>query len=126
MSTQSSCKRYFFIVTGSLSAGIGILGIVLPVLPTTPFLLLSAFCFTRGSRRLYNALMRNRIFGSYIRNYLEGRGMSLKNKVFTLSLLWITIICTAWLVTNSLVVRIILGAVLAGVTTHIMLLKVKK
>jgi uncharacterized membrane protein YbaN (DUF454 family) len=96
---------------------------VIPLLPTTPFLLLAALCYMRGSPRLYHALLRNRILGSYLRNYLEGRVMSLKNKIWTLSLLWIVIISVALLATDNLVVRMILGAVAIGVTVYIILIK---
>jgi uncharacterized membrane protein YbaN (DUF454 family) len=116
-------KRQLFIIAGTICVGIGIIGIVVPVLPTTPFLLLAAICYMRGSRRLYDALLRNRFLGSYIKNYLEGRGMSLKMKIWTLSLLWIALVCTAVLATDSLVIRIILGVVLAGVTIHILKIK---
>jgi len=77
----------------------------------------------RGSQRLYKALLRNRIFGTYIRNYLEGRGMSLRMKIWTLSLLWIAIIITSLLATDSLIIRIVLAVVLIGVTVHILLIK---
>jgi uncharacterized membrane protein YbaN (DUF454 family) len=116
-------KRRLFIIAGTISIGIGVIGIIVPVLPTTPFLLLAAICYMRGSRRLYNALLCNRFIGSYVRNYLEGRGMSLKVKFWTLSLLWIAIGCTATLATNNLIIRILLLAVLIGVTIHILLIR---
>ena len=119
-------KRRFFIIVGTISIGIGIIGIIVPVLPTTPFLLLAAICYMRGSQRLYNALLCNRFIGSYVRNYLEGRGMSLKMKIWTLSLLWAAIICTAVLATDSLIIRIILAVVLIGVTIHIFLIRTAK
>jgi len=119
-------KRRVFVVAGTVALILGVVGIILPVLPTTPFLLLAAICYMRGSQRLYSALLRNRFVGSYIRNYLEGRGMSLKMKIWTLSLLWITILCTTFLATDSLVVRIILAVVLVGVTVHILLIRTLK
>ena len=119
-------KRRLFIIAGTIALGLGVIGIILPVLPTTPFLLLAAICYMRGSQRLYNALLRNRFVGNYVRNYLEGRGMSLRNKIWTISLLWIAILCTAFLVTESLVIRIILAVVLIGVTVHILLIRTLK
>jgi uncharacterized protein len=116
-------KRRLFVIAGSIALGIGIIGIFVPVLPTTPFLLLAAICYMRGSQRLYNALLRNRFAGNYIRNYLEGKGMSLKMKIWTLSLLWAAIILTSALATDSLIIRIILAAVLIGVTIHIFKIK---
>jgi uncharacterized membrane protein YbaN (DUF454 family) len=75
-------KNWLFIIAGTIAVGIGVIGIIVPVLPTTPFLLLAAICYMRGSQRLYNALLYNRFIGSYVRNYLEGRGMSLKMKIW--------------------------------------------
>jgi uncharacterized membrane protein YbaN (DUF454 family) len=124
--TSDKLKRRLFVIAGSIALGIGVFGIIMPVLPTTPFLLLAAICYMRGSKRLYNALLCNRFVGNYVRNYLEGRGMSLKMKIWTLSLLWIAIVCTAALATDSLVIRIILVAVLIGVTIHILKVKTSK
>jgi len=119
-------KRRFFIIVGTISVGIGVVGIIVPILPTTPFLLLAAICYMRGSQRLYNALLCNRFIGSYVRNYLEGKGMSLKMKIWTLSLLWVSIVCTAALATDSLIIRIILAVVLTGVSIHILLIRTTK
>ena len=119
-------KRRFFVIVGTISVGIGVVGIIVPVLPTTPFLLLAAICYMRGSQRLYNALLCNRFIGSYVRNYLEGKGMSLKMKIWTLSLLWVAIVCTAAFATDSLIIRIILAVVLTGVSIHILLIRTAK
>src|SRR4030043_1367749 len=124
--TSGKLKRRFFVIVGTIAVGMGVFGIIVPVLPTTPFLLLAAICYMRGSQRLYNALLCNRFIGSYVRNYLEGRGMSLKMKVWTLSLLWIAIVCTALLAIDSLIIRIILAVVLVGVTIHILTVKPAK
>jgi len=119
-------KRRLFVIAGTIALGIGVVGIIVPVLPTTPFLLLAALCYMRGSQRLYHALLYNRFIGSYVRNYLEGRGMSLKMKIWTLSLLWVAIVCTAVLAIDSLTIRIILAVVVIGVTIHILLIKTTK
>ena len=121
--TSERLKRKLFIVAGSIALVLGIAGIIVPVLPTTPFLQLAAICYMKGSKRLYNALLGNRWVGKYLRNYLEGKGMSLKMKIWTLSLLWIAILITAALATDSVIVRIILAVVLIGVTIHIFTIK---
>ena len=113
-------KRWLLIAAGTVCVGIGAVGIVVPVLPTTPFLLLAAVCYTRASKRLYTALLNNRLVGSYLTNYLEGRGMTRRSKVWTLSLLWGGIALAAALTTDSLGVRILLATVLCGVTAHIL------
>ena len=119
-------KRRLFVVAGSIALGIGITGIFVPILPTTPFLLLAALAYMRGSKRLYKMLLSNRFVGNYIRNYLEGKGMPLKMKIWTLSLLWVAILLTATLATDSLIIRIILAVVLIGVTIHIIKIKTAK
>jgi uncharacterized protein len=80
-----------WLVAGLICLSFGVLGIVLPVLPTTPFLLATAACFCKSSDRMYFWLLNNRLFGSYIRNYKEGKGLGLKTKITTLSFLWVTI-----------------------------------
>ena len=119
-------KRYIFITLGTIFVVIGVIGIFVPVLPTTPFLLLAAFFYLRGSKRFYDWLMNNRVCGSYIRNYIEGRGMPLRVKIFTIALLWTGIGISIWLTYPNLIVLIILLVVAVGVTLHIALLKSKK
>jgi uncharacterized membrane protein YbaN (DUF454 family) len=123
---SDNLKRYIFITLGTLFVVIGIIGIFVPVLPTTPFLLLAAFFYLRGSKRFYDWLMNNRVCGSYIRNYIEGRGMPLRVKIFTIALLWTGIGISIWLTYPNLIVLIILLVVAIGVTIHIALLKSKK
>ncbi len=107
---------------GTASIITGLIGIVVPVLPTTPFLLLGASCYMRSSKRLYDALMANRFASGYLKGYLEGRGMSRRVKIFTISLLWIVLGITAFLA-DSMVLRVVLLAVAIGVTTHIILIR---
>ncbi len=95
-------KRYFFIAAGTVSVCFGVIGIVVPVLPTTPFLLLGAACYLRSSKPLHDRLLGNRFLGSYIRNYVEGRGIPLKMKIWTLILLWGVMVLTAILATENL------------------------
>ncbi|NRA53300.1 MAG: YbaN family protein [Gammaproteobacteria bacterium] len=76
---------------GVISLILGVIGIVLPLLPTTPFLLLSASCFAKSSDKFYQWLINHRWFGSYIQNYRSGRGLPLKVKCTTIALLWLSI-----------------------------------
>jgi uncharacterized membrane protein YbaN (DUF454 family) len=119
----STLTRRIWIILGSLFLGLGILGAFLPLLPTTPFLVLSAACYARGSERFYNWLLSNRWFGNYIRNYLEGKGVPWKSKVATIALLWITIGCSAAFAVQSLAIRIILIVIAIGVTAHILFIR---
>jgi len=92
-------------------------------LPTTPFLLLAAACYARSSQRFYHWLLYNRWFGNYIRNYRQRRGIPLKVKVLTITLLWVTIGVSAIFAVQSLVVRIILVLIAIGVSIHVLSLK---
>jgi len=116
-------KRKLLIIAGTISTAIGIIGIFVPILPTTPFLLLAAACYLRSSPRFYHWLVNNRFFGIYIRNYLQGRGMPLKIKIFTILLLWLTITCSIVFAVQALVIRVILLIIAAGVTIHIAMIR---
>ena len=118
--------RYLLISAGTIFLGFGIIGIFLPILPTTPFLLLAAACYARSSKRFYDWLMNNKWFGTYIKNYREGRGVPLKFKIFTISLLWITILVSVFFVINNYWVKIILILIAIGVTIHILTIKTYK
>jgi len=86
-----SVGRWSLVAVGTLAMTLGVIGIFVPILPTTPFLLLAAFCYARSSERFYRWLLTNRWFGSYLRNYREGRGMALRDKLLTLTALWLAI-----------------------------------
>ncbi|SFH79804.1 hypothetical protein SAMN05216206_0299 [Pseudomonas guineae] len=83
--------RYALLAIGWLSVALGVIGIFLPVLPTTPFLLLAAACFMRSSKRFYLWLVNHRQLGPWIVDYLEGQGIPLKGKVYAISLMWLSI-----------------------------------
>jgi uncharacterized membrane protein YbaN (DUF454 family) len=115
-----SWVRFLLVIAGTIFVGLGILGIFLPLLPTTPFLLLAAACYARSSQKLYNWLLHNRWFGKYIRNYLEKKGIPLKIKVYAISLIWIVIGLSAIFAVEHLAVRIILLTIALGVTIHLL------
>jgi uncharacterized membrane protein YbaN (DUF454 family) len=108
---------------GIISVGLGLVGIFVPVLPTTPFLLLAAACFMRSSPRLYDWLIHHKWFGIYIRNYREYRAITLRAKVLALVLLWGVIGATALFAVTLWWVRLLLGIVAVGVTLHLLHLK---
>jgi uncharacterized membrane protein YbaN (DUF454 family) len=122
----SNLNRWVLIIIGSTFTGLGILGIFLPLLPTTPFLLLAAACYIRSSERFYNWLMNNKWLGNYIKNYLEGKGVSLKAKVFSISFLWITIGYSAVFAVNIFSIRVILILIAIGVTIHLLSIRTLK
>lgn len=90
--------RYVLLAIGWLSVALGVIGIFLPVLPTTPFLLLAAACFMRSSTRFYLWLVNHRQLGPWIVDYLEGQGIPLKGKVYAISLMWLSIGLSCYLV----------------------------
>jgi uncharacterized membrane protein YbaN (DUF454 family) len=108
---------------GTFFLALGIVGIVLPILPTTPFLLLAAACYARGSRRFYDWLLGNRVFGRYIRNYREGRGITFRDKAVSIGLLWLTILFSVLLVVRNLWVKIVLIAIAVGVSTYLLAIR---
>ncbi|MDP2729919.1 MAG: YbaN family protein [Dehalococcoidales bacterium] len=116
-------KKTLFLILGTLSVATGVVGIFVPILPTTPFLLLAAACYIRSSQKMYDWLLNNRLLGGYIKNYILGRGMSLKQKIITLSILWSVILISALFITREIVVQLILLFVAIGVTTHIVRIK---
>ena len=116
-------KKRLLMLAGLLSLALGIIGIFVPGLPTTPFVLLSAACFSRSSKKLYRWLMNNRWFGSAIRNYREHRAVSMKSKVISLVVLWITIGYTASFHTHHWSGRLLLLGIASGVTFHLMKIK---
>lgn len=90
--------RQILLVVGWLAVVLGVIGIFLPVLPTTPFLLLAAACFVRSSRRVYQWLVDHPRLGPWLLDYLEGNGIPLKGKIYTLITMWISIGISCWLV----------------------------
>ena len=112
-------KGRLLTVAGTLFLVLGILGVFLPILPTTPFLLLAAACYARGSTRFYDWLLSNRYLGEYIRNYRERRGIPLRSKVIGLSVLWAAIAYSALIAVDILFVRIVLVLIAIGVTIHL-------
>jgi len=115
--------RILLITAGVISIALGVLGIFLPLLPTTPFLLLAAACFMRSSRRLYDWLLTHRYLGPYIGNYRNFRAIPKRMKIILLVLLWATLGYSMIAVVENLLVCILLGAIGIGVTIHILSMK---
>jgi uncharacterized membrane protein YbaN (DUF454 family) len=115
-----SLMRPLFIVLGTLAVALAVFGMFIPILPTTPFLLLAAACYARSSDRFLNWLLHNPWFGAYIRNYREGRGMPRLTKIFTLSALWATLILSGTFAVSAWWLRLLLVVVGTGVTIHLL------
>lgn len=122
----SNFIRRVMIIAGSFFVGLGILGIFLPILPTTPFLLLAAACYAKSSERFYNWLINNKWLGNYIKNYREGKGVPLKVKVLSISFLWLTIGYSVVFAVNTFLIQVILILIAIGVTIHILSIRTLK
>lgn len=118
--------RYLLIIIGSISVALAVLGIVLPVLPTTPFLLLAAWCYARSSTRFYVWLMTHRLWGKYLRDYTSGKGVPRSIKVWALTLLWAAILTSAFLAVDKIWVRVLLIVIAVGVSIHILKIRTLK
>jgi uncharacterized membrane protein YbaN (DUF454 family) len=115
-------KRVLLIIIGSISLVLGVIGILIPVLPTTPFLLLSSFCYLRSSEKLYNWLINHRVFGPYIYNYLTYKAIPKKTKIGAIIFLWCSLILSS-IIISSLHIKIFLFLIGIAVSLHIITLK---
>jgi uncharacterized protein len=111
------------VACGTLAVALGVIGIFLPVMPTTVFLLLAAACYARSSDRFYQKLVTNRFLGHYIRSSREGRGMTRWQKATTLAMLWLGIGATATFSVDAWWLRALLVLIAVGVTVHVAKLK---
>lgn len=119
-------KKYLLIFTGTLFIGLGIIGIFIPLLPTTPFILLAAACYAKSSEKFYNKLINSKLLGKHLKNYREGKGIPIKIKVYAIFLLWAAILTSLFLFTKLLLVKILLIVIAIAVTIHISLILPKK
>lgn len=120
---KNRAVRFILIIAGSICVVTGFIGIFVPLLPATDFFLLAAMCYAGGSEKFYNWLIYNRLFGKYIRNYREGKGLSLISKIFTICFLWISITYSAVFAVNNIYVKILLFCIAIGVTLHLIIIK---
>lgn len=130
----SACKeqgrkivRTLWFIAGTICVVLGAVGMVLPLLPTTPFLLAAAACYYKSSEKMHRWLLNNKWFGEYIRNYTEGKGLTKKTKITALTLLWATIGFSTIFMLNRLLpaqlvlpMQIIMIAVAIAVSLHIL------
>jgi len=106
-------RKYLFVFFGTISLFLGIIGTVIPGLPTTPFLLLSASLYIRSSKRLYNWLISSKYLGHYISDFKEKKGMSKNVKLSSIGLMWLMIILSIIFVIDPLWIKV--GVFLLGI-----------
>ena len=119
---MKSAVKIILIISGSLFLFLAFLGIFLPLLPTTPFLLLASACYVRSSDRLYEWLINNKLFGTYIRNYTEGRGIPLRGKIIGVGVLWASLLFSIYSFENYLIEIVLF---LLGVSISVVILRMK-
>lgn len=113
--------KTLLVILGALALLLGLVGIFVPLLPTTPFLLLAAALWVRSSPRLYAWLLAHRRLGPYIRNFRENRAIPLRAKILSVTLLWATLLYCIFFVVNAWWwAQLALLAVAVGVTWHIL------
>lgn len=120
---QNPLVRWIFLISGFVLVAVGIIGMFLPLLPTTIFFILAAWCFARSSERFHFWLHNNRFFGKYLKNYRVKGGMTVRSKVITIIILLAGILFSIFYATDNIIVRILLAAILIGVSWHLIVLK---
>lgn len=118
--------RYFYLISGILLVAIGVIGIFLPILPTTIFLILASACFIKSSPKANEWLRNHKILGMYIKNYQDKSGLTIKAKIFNILFLWIMILSSAFFFTEEIFIKVLLIVIAIGVTIHLLMVKTKK
>ena len=113
-------KRVIYLVIGTLAVVLGAIGLFLPVLPTTPFVMLAAACYLRSSQRMHAWILRSELFGETIENYQAGRGLKRDTKIRALVLMWATISISAFLFVDQFILRGAMFLVALGVTIYLL------
>ncbi len=123
---MSRLSRTFLIFSGHIFVGLGIIGAILPLMPTTVFLLLAATCYAHSSPRFYHWLLHNRYFGRLIKDYKENRGTPLSVKITSIFVLWVTITISIFSTSMPWYVGALLVAIAVAVTIHLVMIKTYK
>ncbi|MDR3063540.1 MAG: YbaN family protein [Methanobrevibacter sp.] len=117
-------KKLFYFSFGTIFLSIGTVGIFVPVLPSTPFVIVAALFYGKSSERAEKWIMRNKYFASYIKNYKEKIGIPKDVKIKSLVFLWFMLILSM-IFTNKLMITIVLMVIGILVSLHIYLLKTR-
>jgi len=115
--------KVIYNIIGTISLMFAFIGVVLPIIPTTPFVLLSAACYYKGSERLHSWLSHNEIFGPIIRDYEEHEGMRKATKIKALTMMWAAVLTSALLILDTLTMRALV--VLIAVIGTVSMLRIK-
>jgi uncharacterized protein len=118
--SRNPLVRGAWIAIGFVFIALGFIGVVLPLVPTTPFVLLAAYCFARSSPRFYRWLLDHRVFGTLIRDWHAGRGIAMRAKVTAVALIFLTIGSSAAFFVSSALVRVLLVAIGVSVVAFLL------
>lgn len=118
-----SLRQWIFGTIGVIALGLGLVGIVVPLVPTTPFLLLAAACFMRSSDRLYGWLINHKWFGGYIKSYREHRAITRRARIVSLAVLWSAMSYAILVIAPMWWLRILLALIAVGVSLYLLRLK---
>ena len=118
--------KYLLIILGSISLVLGVIGIFLPLLPTTPFLLLAAALYVRSSENLYQWLIHQKYLGTYIRNFREHKAIPLRAKIISVTLVWATLLYCAIFISENIYLSIALLVLAIAISWHILSYKTLK
>ena len=122
---ENKSIRLLWVLLGSLSVGMGVIGIFVPGWPTTIFLIIASYFYIRSSEKLYNWLINNKILGLYLKNYYSGKGMPLKAKIFSILMMWSFGLLSIflWIPSNFMIVKITVFVLLVIGTIFILRVK---
>jgi hypothetical protein len=109
--------------TGFLFVGLGIIGAILPVVPSIPFFIIASICFSKSSEKFHNLLLNNKLVGPHIKRYHENNGIELKTKILLIVFQWACILGTSILFIRNFLGRILMVAIAIGVTIYMLSLK---
>jgi uncharacterized membrane protein YbaN (DUF454 family) len=113
-------KRAIYLIIGTVALALGAMGLFLPVLPTTPFVILASACYLRSSKRMHSWILQSKLFGETIENYQAGRGLKRDTKIRALVLMWATISISAFFFVDQLIFQGSMFLVASGVTIYIL------
>lgn len=119
---MKGAKKALLVAAGSVCLALAVLGVFLPLLPATPFLLLASACYVRSSERLHGWLMGNRVLGGYIRNFQERRGIPFRAKLVTVAILWLSLLYSIYRLELLWVELILVGM---GLTSSFFIFRMK-
>jgi uncharacterized membrane protein YbaN (DUF454 family) len=116
-------QKFFYILLGTISLGLGIIGLILPVLPTTPFILFSSWCYYRGSERFHDWLINHPYLGKIVEEYSDKEGITRDSKAKAIGLTWIAVSLTAIFILESIFMRALI--ILLAIIGTIIILRLK-